>query len=72
MFDQKKFYKNNLNKFVVNYPQERLDGELYKYCCAHCKVGTLEIRGKIENHLDNCEFRINFLKTLKESNSNNL
>ena len=53
MFNQKKFYKNNQNRFVVNYPQERLDGELYKYCCVHCKIDTLTIRGKVENHSQN-------------------
>jgi len=62
MFDKKKFYKNNQDKFVVNYPQERLDGELYKYCCVHCKIDTLTIRGKVENHSQNCKFRINFMK----------
>jgi hypothetical protein len=62
MFDQKKFYKKNLDKFVVNYPQERLKGELYKYCCIHCKIDTLTIRGRIKNHSEDCEFRINFLK----------
>ena len=62
MFNQKKFYKNNQDKFVVNYPQERLDGELYKYCCVYCKIDTLTIRGKLENHSQSCKFRINFMK----------
>lgn len=60
MFNQNKFYTKNLNKFVVNYPQERLEGELYKYCCSHCKIDTLTIKGKLENHSQDCLFRIDF------------
>ena len=56
------FYKNNLLKFVINYPQEREEGELYKYRCIHCKISTLEIKGKLENHAADCVFRVEFEK----------
>tara|TARA_A100001011_G_scaffold371800_1_gene429537 strand:+ start:162 stop:371 length:210 start_codon:yes stop_codon:yes gene_type:complete len=62
MIEKKKFYLSNLQKFVVNYPQEKLEGELYKYRCLHCKIGTLEIKGKIENHAEDCFFRLEFEK----------
>ena len=52
------FYQRNTEKFFIDYPQEKYPGELYKYRCASCGVNTLKIKGKLENHLKDCSYRI--------------
>jgi len=59
------FY-NIINTFLHDYPQEKLDGELYKYKCAFCGIDTVTIDGMLENHLPNCEYR---LKKENDANS---
>lgn len=44
--------------FDIDYPQENLEGEMYKYRCKHCKKLTTEINGRLENHAPDCEYRI--------------
>jgi DNA-directed RNA polymerase subunit RPC12/RpoP len=44
--------------FDIGYPQENLEGEMYKYRCTHCKRLTTDINGKLENHADDCEYRL--------------
>lgn len=44
--------------FDIDYPQENLEGEMYKYRCQYCKKLTTEINGKIENHAPDCEYRL--------------
>jgi len=43
--------------FDIGYPQENLEGEMYKYRCRSCKKLTTEINGQLENHGDGCEYR---------------
>jgi hypothetical protein len=43
--------------FDIGYPQENLEGEMYKYRCRHCKRLTTEINGRLENHAEDCEYR---------------
>jgi DNA-directed RNA polymerase subunit RPC12/RpoP len=43
--------------FDIGYPQENLEGEMYKYRCRSCKKLTTEINGRLENHGDDCEYR---------------
>ena len=44
--------------FDIGYPQENLEGEMYKYRCAYCKRLTTDINGRLENHADDCEYRL--------------
>ena len=44
--------------FDIGYPQENLEGEMYKYRCRHCKRLTTEINGRLENHAEDCEYRL--------------
>jgi len=44
--------------FDIGYPQENLEGEMYKYRCRHCKRLTTEINGRLENHAADCDYRL--------------
>ena len=44
--------------FDIEYPQENLEGEMYKYRCRSCKRLTTEINGRLLNHGENCEYRL--------------
>lgn len=44
--------------FDIGYPQENLDGEMYKYRCRSCKKLTTDINGRLENHADDCAYRL--------------
>ena len=44
--------------FDIGYPQENLEGEMYKYRCLHCKRLTTEINGRLENHAADCAYRL--------------
>lgn len=44
--------------FDIDYPQENLEGEMYKYRCKSCKIITTDINGRLENHGENCEYRL--------------
>ena len=44
--------------FDIGYPQENLEGQMYVYCCKHCKKLTTEINGRIENHAPDCAYRV--------------
>ena len=54
-------------KFWINYPQEHIEGEMYKYRCSYCKVETTAINGLIENHKEDCIFRKEQEKTFKQT-----
>jgi len=43
--------------FDIDYPQENLEGEMYKYRCKSCKRLTTDINGRVENHAEDCEYR---------------
>lgn len=44
--------------FDIDYPQENLEGEMYKYRCRHCKRLTTDINGRLENHAVDCAYRL--------------
>ena len=44
--------------FDIEYPQENLEGEMYKYRCRSCKKLTTDINGRLENHAEDCEYRM--------------
>lgn len=44
--------------FDIEYPQENLEGEMYKYRCKSCKRLTTDINGRLENHADDCAYRL--------------
>ncbi len=44
--------------FDIGYPQENLEGEMYKYRCKFCKKLTTEINGQLENHAPDCAYRL--------------
>jgi len=46
------------NAFDIEYPQENLEGEMYKYRCRHCKRLTTDINGLLENHAEDCAYRL--------------
>ena len=41
----------------IDYPQERIDGQMYKYRCRYCKIETTKINGKIDGHGVDCTYR---------------
>ena len=43
--------------FDIDYPQENLEGEMYKYRCKSCKIITTDINGRLENHSPDCDYR---------------
>lgn len=48
--------------FDIGYPQENLEGEMYKYRCKFCKRLTTDINGLVENHAPDCEYRMARMK----------
>jgi hypothetical protein len=44
--------------FDIGYPQENLEGEMYKYRCKYCKRLTTDINGIVENHAPDCTYRL--------------
>lgn len=44
--------------FDIEYPQENLEGEMYKYRCKFCKKLTTDINGLLENHAPDCAYRL--------------
>ncbi len=44
--------------FDIDYPQENLEGEMYKYRCKSCKILTTDINGRLENHAQDCAYRM--------------
>jgi len=48
--------------FDIDYPQENLEGEMYKYRCKSCKKLTTDINGKLENHAPDCEYRLSRMR----------
>ncbi len=44
--------------FDIEYPQENLEGEMYKYRCKSCKIITTDINGRLENHAADCAYRL--------------
>ena len=58
--ESKFFYDRSPYKeaFDIDFPQEPLEGEMYKYRCKSCKLLTTEINGRIENHRQDCEYRL--------------
>ena len=57
-FNMNNFYNIHKHRFYIDYPQEKLDGELYKYKCAFCGIDTVTIDGMLENHSPTCEYRL--------------
>jgi len=47
--------------FDIEYPQEHLEGEMYKYRCKFCKKLTTEINGRLENHAEDCAYRLQLM-----------
>ena len=58
--DAEIFYNSSPYKdaFDIEYPQENLEGEMYKYRCKFCKIVTTDINGRLENHAPDCEYRL--------------
>ncbi|RPI47899.1 MAG: hypothetical protein EHM59_02675 [Betaproteobacteria bacterium] len=44
--------------FDIGYPQENVEGEMYKYRCRHCKRLTTEINGRLDGHAADCAYRL--------------
>jgi DNA-directed RNA polymerase subunit RPC12/RpoP len=44
--------------FDIEYPQENLEGEMHKYRCKSCKKLATEINGRLENHANDCAYRL--------------
>lgn len=44
--------------FDIDYPQENVEGELYKHRCKYCRLLTTDINGRLENHAEGCEYRL--------------
>jgi len=43
--------------FYIDYPQEQIEGKAHVYRCVYCKKETTAINGKLEGHLDDCDYR---------------
>ena len=44
--------------FDIEYPQENVEGEMYKYRCRYCKRLTTEINGRLDGHALDCTYRV--------------
>jgi DNA-directed RNA polymerase subunit RPC12/RpoP len=55
--------------FYIDYPQEHIEGQMYRYRCIHCKEETTIINGRLEGHLPTCEYRIKLENAGYESES---
>ena len=44
--------------FYIDYPQESFEGQPHRYRCQFCKEETTKINGRLEGHLQHCEYRI--------------
>jgi len=44
--------------FDIGYPQESVEGEMYKYRCRECKRLTTEINGRLDGHASDCAYRL--------------
>ena len=55
--------------FDIGYPQENLEGEMYKYRCQLCKRLTTDINGRLENHAEDCEYRLRRMSELRQRSS---
>jgi hypothetical protein len=44
--------------FDIGYPQENVEGDMHKYRCKFCKKLTTDINGLLENHADDCTYRL--------------
>ena len=60
----KQFYATSpyAEAFDIVYPQENLEGEMYKYRCKSCKRLTTDINGRLENHASDCEYRLQWTR----------
>jgi len=47
-----------MKPFYIDYPQEKIEGHLHAYQCAFCKIPTTEIFGLLENHAQDCSYRM--------------
>jgi hypothetical protein len=47
-----------MKPFYIDYPQEKIEEHQHAYRCFHCKIPTTIIFGLLENHAENCEYRI--------------
>lgn len=56
-------------KYYTDYPKEPIGGGNPYYRCSYCKKSDPEINGKIKNHAEWCEYRINKMK-MTELNKN--
>jgi DNA-directed RNA polymerase subunit RPC12/RpoP len=45
---------------------------MHKYRCAHCKVETTTINGKLEGHLPSCAYRIKLEHTGYEATGSSI
>jgi len=63
------FYSRSPYKeaFDIEFPNEPLPGEMYKYRCLYCKLLTTEINGLLENHKDGCEYKAMKMKQRAEA-----
>jgi len=41
----------------IDYPQDTVEGQRYKYVCRSCRLPTEHIQGVLENHLLDCLYR---------------
>lgn len=44
--------------YYADYTKARIGGQNPYYKCTHCGISDPQINGKLENHLDTCEYRI--------------
>jgi len=58
------FYSRSPYKeaFDIEFPNEPLPGKMYEYRCLHCKLLTTTINGLLENHRDDCEYKVMKMK----------
>lgn len=44
-------------QFYIDYPQENFEGQLTQYRCVFCKEETTKINGRLDGHLQTCQYR---------------
>ena len=54
-----------MKPFYIDYPQEKIEEHQHAYRCLHCKIPTTIIFGLLENHAEDCSYRILQSKSTK-------
>ena len=47
-----------MKPFYIDYPQEKIEEHQHAYRCKYCKIPSTVIFGLLENHAEDCAYRM--------------